>query len=207
MNFTITYAITACNEHKELSKLLDHLCKHKRNEDEIVIQLDQDNHTKKILEVVKKHPDCKLVEFPLNKDFASFKNNLKSNCSGDYIFQIDADEIPAVETVENLDKIIAENLDIDLFLVPRINTVSDIDHKHVEKWNWNLNVNGWINWPDYQYRIFKNNFTIKWQNKVHEQIIGANTGTQLPATPEYALIHEKTLKKQVKQNKFYEEIQ
>ncbi len=207
MNFTITYAITACNEHKELSNLLDHLRKHKRNEDEIVIQVDQDNHTKKILEVVKKYPDCKLVKFPLNKDFASFKNNLKSNCSGDYIFQIDADEIPAVETVENLDKIIAENLDIDLFLVPRINTVADIDHKHIEKWNWSLNINGWINWPDYQYRIFKNNFTIKWQNKVHEQIIGANTGTQLPATPEYALIHEKTLKKQVKQNSFYEKIQ
>jgi len=207
MNFTITYAVTACNEYKELNKLLEHVYEHKRSEDEVVVQVDKDNHTKKVLDVVKKYSECKLVKFPLNKDFASFKNNLKSSCSGDYIFQIDADEIPAVETVKNLHKIIAENLDIDLFLVPRINTVPDIDHEHIEKWNWNLNVNGWINWPDYQYRIFKNNFTIKWQNKVHEQIIGANTGTQLPATPEYALIHEKTLKKQVKQNNFYEKIQ
>ena len=35
-----------------------------------------------------------VIEFPLNKDFASFKNNLKDHCSGDYIFQIDADEYP-----------------------------------------------------------------------------------------------------------------
>ena len=135
------------------------------------------------------------------------KNNLKSLCGGDYIFQIDADEVPSLETVKNLHKIIESNLDIELFLVPRINTVEDIDYEHVEKWNWNLNSQGWINWPDYQYRIFKNNFNIKWINPVHESIIGANTGTQLPATPEYALTHEKTLKKQIKQNKLYEEIQ
>ena len=38
--------------------------------------------------------DIKVIEFALNKDFASFKNNLKDNCSGDYIFQIDSDEYP-----------------------------------------------------------------------------------------------------------------
>ncbi len=205
MNFKISFAITACNEHKELKKLLEHLIEHKRDEDEIVIQLDEQNYTKKIINVIEKF-NLNYIKFPLNKDFASFKNNLKDNCKGDYIFQIDADEIPSVETVKNLDKIISENLDIDLFLVPRINIVNDLKYDHIEKWKWTLNHNGWVNFPDYQYRIFKNNFNIKWQNKVHENIVGANTGTQLPATEEYALVHIKEIKKQEQQNKLYESI-
>ena len=205
MNFTISYAITVCDEHKELEKLLEHLTEHKRDQDEIVIQADKDNVTKDVVSVIDNFK-LEYIEFPLNKDFASFKNNLKSKCKGDYIFQIDADEIPATETVKNLDKIIAENLDIDLFLVPRVNIVNGIEYSDVEKWKWKMDHNGWINFPDYQYRIFKNNFNIKWQNKVHENIVGANTGTQLPPTQEYALIHIKEIDKQRKQNKLYENI-
>ena len=206
MNFKISFAVTACDEHEELEKLLFFLQSHKRDCDEIVVQVDKNKHTKKVSKVIDKFNLFK-NEFELNNDFATFKNNLKSLCSGDYIFQIDADEIPSLETVKNLHKIIESNLDIDLFLIPRVNLVSDIEHKHIEKWKWNINANGWINWPDYQYRIFKNNFNIKWENKVHEKIVGANTGSQLPATPEYALVHEKSIKKQIKQNKLYEKIQ
>ena len=157
MNFKISFAVTACNEHEELDKLLTFLSEHKRKQDEIVVQVDKENHTKKVTKVIEKFNLTK-NEFNLNNDFASFKNNLKSLCGGDYIFQIDADEVPSLETVKNLHKIIESNLDIELFLVPRINTVEDIDYEHVEKWNWNLNSQGWINWPDYQYRIFKKQF-------------------------------------------------
>ena len=205
MNFKISYAVTACNEDKELKELLSFLKKYKRKKDEIVVQVDEDNHTQAVLDVVHSFK-LKPTIFKLNGDFASFKNNLKKICKGDYIFQIDADEIPADETVINLHKILESNIDVDLFLVPRINIVKGITEDHMQKWNWGANDQGWINWPDYQFRIFKNKFNIKWQNKVHENIIGANTGVKLPATAEYAMTHIKEISRQEKQNNFYSEI-
>lgn len=205
MNFTISYAITACNEHLELDTLINFINKHKRPEDEIVIQVDSGNVTTEVLDVIKKN-NLKENKFNLDNDFASFKNNLKKICKGDYIFQIDADEIPSVETVSNLNNILESNLDVDLFLVPRINVVNGLTEEHIKKWNWHVNEKKWINWPDYQYRIFKNNFNIKWKNKVHEIIVGAQTGIRLPATQEYALTHIKNIKKQEKQNSLYDKI-
>lgn len=206
MNFKISFAVTVCNEHEELNKLLSLLSEKKREGDEIVVQADKSGCTKKVESVVKKYK-VKFIKFDLNKDFGSFKNNLKKECSGDYIFQIDADEIPSDETVSNLHKIIEQNLDVELFLVPRINVVSELTEEHVKKWNWTVGENGWVNFPDYQYRIFKNNFNIKWKGKVHETIEGASVGVQLPATAEYALIHIKDIKKQEKQNKFYDSLE
>jgi glycosyltransferase involved in cell wall biosynthesis len=206
MNFKISYAITVCDEAKELNKLLSFITSHKREEDEIVVQVDEGNHTQEVLSVIESF-DIKVHLFPLNNDFASFKNNLKKLCKGDYIFQIDADEIPSDETVINLHKILEANLDIDLFLVPRVNIVNGLTDSHLKKWEWNLNEQNWINWPDYQYRIFKNNFNIKWKNKVHEQITGVNSGVQLPATLDYAIMHIKDIKKQEKQNSKYDQIE
>ena len=205
MNFKISFAVTACNEHDELNRLLLFLYSHKRECDEIVVQIDDTNHTNEILSVLNKFK-LPIHKFPLNNDFSSFKNNLKKICKGNYIFQIDADEIPALETVSNLHNIIESNIDIDLFLVPRINTVQGLTEKHIQKWNWQINQKQWVNWPDYQFRIFKNQFNIKWVNEIHEQIVGAQTGIKLPASPEYALIHEKTIDKQEKQNAFYDSI-
>ena len=206
MNFKISYAITACNEHAELESLLKMLTSSKREEDEIVVQLDKDNHTKEVSSVLRKFK-LKKNTFKLNSNFAAFKNNLKKLCKGDYVFQIDADEIPADETVINLHKILESNLDVDLFLVPRINVVNGLTEAHIKKWEWKVTENKWVNWPDYQYRIFKNNFNIKWENKVHEIITGAKTGVKLPETIEYALTHIKSIDRQERQNKFYEKIQ
>jgi hypothetical protein len=171
----------------------------------IIVQVDSDSFTQQVIDVIKDY-NLKVNKFNLNNDFASFKNNLKKICKGDYIFQIDADEIPSVETVSNLNNILESNLDVDLFLVPRINLVEGLTEQHIKKWNWHVNEKKWINWPDYQYRIFKNNFNIKWKNKVHEIIVGAQTGIRLPATEEYALTHIKNIKKQEKQNHLYDKI-
>jgi glycosyltransferase involved in cell wall biosynthesis len=202
MNFKISYAITACNEHKELGLCIDYIQKRKREQDEIVVQVDKDNHTKEVSEVISSF-NLKKHEFNLNNNFSKFKNNLKKICKGDYIFQIDADEIPADETITNLHNIIESNLDIDLFLVPRINIVNGLTDEHIKEWGWFTNEHGWVNWPDYQYRIFKNNFNIKWKNKVHEVIIGARSGSHLPSTAEYAITHTKDIKRQEKQNNLY----
>ena len=92
----ISLAITVCNEHQELETLLDYLQERALSpEYEIVIQIDQDNYTEEVLDVILDR-GIKHWFFPLNKDFATYKNELKKHCSGDFIFQIDADEIPSI---------------------------------------------------------------------------------------------------------------
>jgi hypothetical protein len=206
MNFRISYAVTVCDESEELKKLLSFLFKHKRECDEVVVQADKRKVTEEVKSVISNFPNATFYEHPLNGSFSEFKNNLTKRCIHDYIFQIDADEIPALETVKNLHKILESNTDSDLFLVPRINTVKGLTKEHIDKWKWNVDDNGRVNWPDYQYRIYKNRFYIKWVNDVHEVIEGAQVGIQLPAEDKFALTHEKTISKQEKQNELYETI-
>ena len=197
---SISYAITACNEHRELSFLLEVLRNNIRQEDEIVIQLDS-NATEEVREVAKYY-----IQFSLNKDFASFKNNLSKHCTKDYIFQIDADEYPHQHLITNLGDILEYNQTIDVLLIPRINTVEGLTAQHIGKWRWNVNDKGWVNFPDYQWRIWKNNNKIKWINKVHERLEGFETYSVLPQMEEYCLFHPKEIERQERQNNFYNTI-
>ena len=206
---TISYAITVCNEIKELTKLLNFLQLRIRKEDEIVIQYDESSVTNEVKEYVtlmdSMHDNHKVIGYPLNKDFASFKNNLKSNCSKDYIFQIDADEIPNEYLVDYLPQVLQEN-PVDIVFVPRVNTVEGLTDTHIQKWGWKVNEKGWVNWPDYQTRIYKNTDEVMWMNKVHERITGYDTFSNFPAQEEWCLYHPKQIDRQEKQNEFYETI-
>jgi glycosyltransferase involved in cell wall biosynthesis len=199
---SISYAITACNEHVELDRLLSQLTEHIRPEDEIVVQMDI-TATDEVKDVVNKY---KLTNYfhPLNKDFASFKNNLKDLCAKDYIFQIDADEYLSEELLTYLPVILESNPDVEMFSVPRINTVDGLTEQHIKQWGWNVNEKGWVNYPDYQNRILKNISTIHWVNKVHEKLVGAMVTTAIP--PGYDLIHPKEIVRQEKQNAYYNTI-
>jgi len=197
---SISYAITACNEHRELSFLLELLRNNIRQEDEIVVQLDS-NATEEVKEIAKDY-----IQFPLNKDFASFKNNLSKHCTKDYIFQIDADEYPHPHLIANLADILEYNKTIDIFLVPRINTVSELTEQHIQKWGWRVDDKGWVNFPDYQWRIWKNNNNIKWINKVHERLDGFSEYSLLPQEEGYCLFHPKDIERQERQNALYETI-
>ncbi len=198
---SISYAITAHNEHVELERLLDHLNDWIREEDEIIIQLDT-TATEEVKEVAFKYPNLvTVIAFPLAGDFAQFKNNLKNYCTKDYIFQIDADENLSQDLILNLPEILELNPEVELYAVPRINTVEGLTQEHIQKWRWYVNENGWVNYPDYQMRIFKNIPEIKWVNKVHERLVGAKNGSHLPEG--YDLIHPKTIERQEKQNQFY----
>jgi len=185
---------------------------------------------------------------PLQMDFGSFKNKLKETSKCDWIYQIDADELPSEYMLENIHELVFLNDDIDVMLVPRINTVHGITIDHVNKWGWSVNVftddtmkisenkkemsDGYIeflnkcgaicdddgdtisyytpviNYPDYQWRLYKNIDTIKWVNKVHERLVGFDIYTHLPSeTVEYAMSHDKHISRQEKQNSFYNTIQ
>ena len=199
----ISYAIPVCNEHVELEKLLDFLLKHIDKEDEIVVQCDAGNTTPEVYKVLEQFVPF-YIEFPLNGHFSNFKNNLKENCSGDWIFQIDADEYPDEYLIKVLSSLLEENTETDVFLVPRINEVIGITQAHLGEWGWNMSDKGWINYPDYQTRILRNLPEIKWHNKVHEVIKGHKKFATLPTNEEYSLWHPKHITRQEIQNKFYD---
>ena len=202
----ISYAIPVCNEHVELEKLLSFLVKHIDENDEIVVQCDQGNTTPEVYEVLGtwQGGPLKVIHFPLNGHFSNFKNNLKDHCTGDWIFQIDADELPHESLITNLREVLKLNPTTEMFLVPRVNTVDGLTQEHINKWRWNVNEKGWVNWPDYQTRIIQNSPKIKWQNKVHEQIVGISTKGALPMEEEWCLYHPKDIKRQEAQNNFYD---
>ena len=207
---SISYAVTVCNEIQEIAVLIDNLKEKLKGEDEIVIQYDEDSVTEEVtsyLNIMKNmHKDTiKVIGFPLNKDFASYKNNLKSHCKGDYIFQIDADEVPHEYLVENIHEILSSN-EVDLIYIPRVNTVQGLTTEHIQKWGWQVNERGWVNWPDYQTRIYKNTDEIQWMNKVHERITGYDTFSNFPAEEHFCLYHPKQIERQEKQTEFYETI-
>jgi glycosyltransferase involved in cell wall biosynthesis len=204
----ISYAITVHNELEELMKLLDFLNNNIREEDEVVIQYDEGGVTDEVLEFLKikqKIHGYTVVGFPLNKDFASYKNNLKENCKGDYIFQIDADEIPNEVMIAYLPEVLESN-PVDIIFVPRVNTVNGLTQEHIQKWRWNVNEKGWVNWPDYQTRIYKNTEDVTWMNKVHEKITGYDTFSNFPAEEHWALYHPKQIDRQEQKNQFYDTI-
>ena len=198
----ISYAIPVCNEHVELEKLLSFLLEHIDENDEIVVQCDKGNTTNEVYKVLQ-HPRFNVIEFPLNGHFSNFKNNLKEHCTGDWIFQIDADELPHESLITNLKELLKLNTNTEMLMVPRVNTVDGLTQEHINKWRWNVNEKGWVNWPDYQTRIIQNSPKIKWQNKVHEQIVGVSTKGALPTEEEWCLYHPKNIGRQEAQNNFY----
>jgi len=205
----ITYAVTVCNELEEITKLINFLHPRIKSEDEILIQYDSDSTTdavKQYLLIISQlhNTNIRVISYPLNNDFAAFKNNLKDNANGIFIFQIDADEIPSEYLVENLSDFIEYNKDVDLFFVPRINTVSGLTPTHVKKWGWNVSQNGWVNFPDYQTRIYRRTSEIEWVGNVHERIVGYNTLSVLPAEEDYCLYHPKQIERQERQNAYYD---
>ncbi len=203
----ISYAITVCNELEEIKRLINFLYHHKRPEDEICVLLDKPKASPELLyqlSVYSSEGFIILKESIFQGHFADWKNQLMDLCSGDYIFQIDADEIPNDNLIENLPAILENN--VDVILVPRVNTVQGITQQHMQHWGWKQNDKGWIQWPDHQWRIYKNNPEIKWINKLHEILDGYKTYSNLPEMEEYALYHPKTIEKQEQQNNFYSKL-
>jgi hypothetical protein len=206
----VTYAITVCNELTEITQLINFLHPRLKSEDEILIQYDTDSATTQVKDyltiLTQMHENIRVISFPLNKDFASYKNNLKNHANGMFIFQIDADEMPSEYLVENLEFFLESNKEVDLFFIPRINTVEGLTDEHIKKWGWKVSELGWINFPDYQTRLYRRTSDIEWQGKVHERIIGYNTLSVLPQDEEYCLYHHKQIARQEKQNELYDTI-
>jgi len=204
----ISYSILTHNETDSLEKLLEFLIKSKDEEDEIVMLDDySDNErTKELLDFYVSVHEIKFEQRHLLNDFAQQKNHLKNMCSGDYIFNLDADEIPHKRIMNNLKPILEVNPTIDLYYVPRVNTVEGLTDEHKLAWHWSVDEWGRVNWPDWQGRIWKNRPNIRWERPVHEMLTGYKEYAHLPAEEEFALFHPKDIKRQEEQNMKYSEI-
>ena len=207
----ISYTVTVYNELEELKRLLP-LLEQVRTDpnDEIIIvhtfRKEKEKFTDIDIQIREyAYPIAdNYVRYQFNNKFAEMKNFTNSLATKDYIINLDADEFASVETINIWREAI--NADNDLYHLPRINTVKDYTLDDVKKYNWQINTNGWINWPDYQPRIYKNNGNIKWVGNVHEQLTGFTNAAALPANPQYAIIHHKAIEKQRSQNTLYENI-
>ena len=202
----ISYAIPVCNELKEIQRLLGFLIENKRIEDEIVVLYDVKNGLIEVEEYLREassEEEFTWHKYAFDGHFADMKNELTKECNGDFIYQIDADELPPKYLVENLWAILEMNKTVDVYRVPRINTVEGLTQEHIQKWGWRVDEKGWVNFPDYQWRIYKNDGKIKWKNKVHEVLEGYKTYSVLPAEPEFSLKHPKSIDRQERQNAYY----
>ena len=206
----ISYGVTVSNEIVEIQNLIERLSTNKRVEDEIVIQFDSSTATIPVVEYLN---ECvisakiqKLVSFPLNGDFGQFKQHLNQNCSGDWIFQLDADEDLEPALIKNLHTILEENPEIDMFWLPRINIVNGVTPDDIQKWGWNISEQGWVNYPDVQGRLYRNKQSIFWAGKVHEKIQGYESYSIFPPEELYSIKHIKDIDRQRKQNDFYEQL-
>jgi glycosyltransferase involved in cell wall biosynthesis len=203
----LSYAITACNEHEEIIRLVTQLLNYKEENSEIVVLLDTPKSTPEMIEYLELQANADkitVIESEFSGDFAQWKNFLNSNCKGEWIFQLDADEYLEPDLIVNLEELLNANEDKDLVVVPRINTVEGLTPLHIQKWGWNVNEKGWVNFPDVQTRIYKNKDTIGWQGKVHERIVGFESYTAFPLDEIYCIKHPKTIERQERQNDYYD---
>ena len=208
----ISYAITVCNELNEIKNLIGFLLEHKREEDEIAVLQDikrQDENTYLVGEYLRELYRANKISFRwdnFREDFAEWKNELNELCTGDYIFQIDADECPNENMMKYLPALLESNSTVDLFLVSRNNTVEGLTQEDIDRWHWSISMSSsgkqLINWPDWQTRIYKKG--LQWQGKVHERIVGFKKYAQVPTT--LYLNHDKNIQKQREQNALYDKI-
>jgi glycosyltransferase involved in cell wall biosynthesis len=203
----ISFAVCTHNEGEYIQTLLNQIvpfCAETGDEIVVVDDFSTDELTLSILDTYEAMGDIKLVKHSLNGDFATHKNFLTEQCSGDYIVQIDADEVLHENLLNYIGEIVGHNDGVDLFWVPRVNIVTGLTDTDIKKFGWKVNDMGWVQWPDYQTRIYKNSENINWEGKVHERITGHKTEAYLPAEEDWAIYHIKNVARQRLQNEFYE---
>lgn len=202
----ITYGITVADEFFEFKRLINSLEPYVLPDEEIVVLADRNKVTKEIEDFCGLC-GLKVNYFDFQKDFSEFKNALFDLSTKDYLMQVDADEqIPP--SLLNALRVVAKKGDIDLLWVPRINIVRGATADHIKKYNWTINEMGWEGFPDFQSRFVSTKGDVKWRNKVHEVLSGANNQARLLTDPieHFCILHVKDIQKQEKQNDLYDTI-
>ena len=191
----LTYSIQVCNESRELFSLLNLLTRIIDTEDYIDVIVDSNNTTEKV-DLVLKHFEDRITVH--KRAFDTFSKNCQFHidvAKGDYVFHIDADELPQQPLVKILKQVIDET-GAEILAIPRINIHPDITEEEAKDRKWNVNEAGFINWPDYQMRIHKKCDYITWTDELHTKLTGSDKVSGTKAIPPLAMWHIKSMDKQ-----------
>lgn len=199
---TIDYVVLS-NGEAETESLLQYLRKNKDSRDTLTILYDGSEDSN----VSKYNKYGKVVLHKLDYSYSEHRNFVLPLLKSDYSFFVDADERPSKELFQNIKDIIINNDYPDLINVPRINIVKGLTTEYAQKFGYRVTDENIVNWEggDYQSRLFKNGVGLEWSGKLHERIHPSplNTTYTLMRLPQNALIHTKTLEKQIKNNENY----
>ena len=101
----LSYLITVHNETDTLTRLLERLINNRFDGDEIVI-LDDFSDNPKTQEILKQASSkINIVQHKLDNNYGAHKNYGNSLCKGDWIFQLDGDELPSIALICNINHI------------------------------------------------------------------------------------------------------
>ena len=191
----LTYTIQVCNESRELFSLLNFLQKVIDDEDEVNVVVDTEHTTDKVEHVLEHFKGyINIFKRPFDSFYKSAQFH-KENSTGEYIFGIDADEMPQETLIKNIKSIIKQS-DAEIIAIPRINIHPGSTSEFIRKSNFVVNESGWINWPDFQMRVYKNCKHINWTDEVHTKLTGSDKAVAVQADPRLALWHIKSIEKQ-----------
>lgn len=201
-----SYCLCVHNEGRDyLERCLFHIKACMTPDDELVIVDDYSTNpdTVKVLEELSK--TITIYKHALNGNFAEHKNYLLSLAKKDYIWLFDADEYIEFDRMRVVLNIVAAHPQVECFLIPRKNILPGVTDELATKMNWNIK-NGLFNFPDFQPRIFKNTGNVKFSGNLHEWPSGYNNSAMIPVELNIAIMHIKSVERQLAQHNFYETI-
>ena len=150
--------------------------------------------TDKTLDIINEY-DAKVISKKWEYNFEIQKNSSLEQANQEWRVWIDADETYEPLFWNQLSWYIrdGELRGVDCINVPRINTVDGLTKEFADKQAWNLSYFDWVNYPDYQQRIFKSH--CKFAGRTHERIINVKKDAALVGAH---CLHPKTLERQIK---------
>ena len=149
--------------------------------------------TDKTIDIIKEY-DTNLLHKKWADNFDIQKNNSLERANQEWRIWIDADETYDPIFWNQLPWYIrdAEGRDVDCINVPRINIVHGLTPEFAEENSWNISYFNWVNYPDYQQRVFKSH--CKFAGRTHERIINVKKDAALVGVH---CKHPKTLDRQI----------
>ena len=198
----LSYLVTTHNETDCLDTLLSKLISFKKDNHEVVLLDDYSDNPTTISIIEKYKSSINFQQKKLQNDYGAHKNYGIGLCKGEWIFQIDADELPTDVLLENIDVLLQSNANNEALWLPRLNYFVGVTQTDIQMWGWNYH-DGMINYPDYQSRLFKNLPHIRYERRLHEKVEGYKSYAFIPPQKDIALIHNKTIEKQRETNMKY----
>lgn len=205
----LSIGILVHDEAEELDRLLSAIGAYTAPWLEVVIV--EDTATPEVRAVLETHRSSVVHAVhsrKLDKNFADQRNFLKGKCRGRYILMLDADELPPGHVMANMARLL-DFMDanaLEVVALPRINLLTGGDLNSLPP-RYPVDERGWVGFPEYQNRLFRNDPALRWVNRVHERLIGYKRRMLLPAEEAYALLHRKDFDDFVRSNSYYDRIQ